>query len=34
LLGHDHIDSAARYIHLAPAHVRAAYDDACARRRG
>ena len=33
LLGHDHIDSSARYIHLAPVHVRAAYDDAVARRR-
>jgi site-specific recombinase XerD len=33
LLGHDHIDSSARYIHLAPVHVRAAYDDAIARRR-
>jgi site-specific recombinase XerD len=28
LMGHDHIDSSARYVHLAPAHVRAAYDDA------
>jgi site-specific recombinase XerD len=33
LLGHDHIDSSARYIHLAPVHVRAAYDEAIARRR-
>jgi site-specific recombinase XerD len=33
LLGHDHIDSSARYVHLAPIHVRAAYDDALARRR-
>lgn len=33
LMGHDHIDSAAAYIHLAPAHVRAAYDDARARQR-
>jgi site-specific recombinase XerD len=33
LLGHDHIDSSAAYIHLAPAHVRAAYDDAVRRRR-
>lgn len=33
LLGHDHIDSSARYIHLAPVHVRAAYDAAIARRR-
>src|SRR6266508_3152511 len=28
LMGHDHVDSAAAYIHLAPAHVRAAYDAA------
>ena len=33
LMGHDHIDSAAAYIHLAPSHVRAAYDDARARQR-
>jgi site-specific recombinase XerD len=33
LMGHDHIDSSARYVHLAPAHVRAAYDDARARQR-
>jgi site-specific recombinase XerD len=33
LLGHDRIDSSAAYIHLAPVHVRAAYDDAIARRR-
>lgn len=33
LMGHDHIDSAAAYIHLAPGHVRAAYDDARARQR-
>ena len=33
LMGHDHVDSAAAYIHLAPAHVRAAYDDARARQR-
>lgn len=33
LLGHDHVDSSARYIHLAPAHVRAAFDDARARQR-
>ncbi|MGB6580641.1 MAG: tyrosine-type recombinase/integrase, partial [Streptosporangiaceae bacterium] len=26
LMGHDHVDSSARYIHLAPAHVRAAFD--------
>ena len=28
LLGHEHIDSSIRYVHLAPAHVRAAYDAA------
>jgi integrase len=28
LMGHDHADSSAAYIHLAPAHVRAAYDAA------
>jgi site-specific recombinase XerD len=33
LMGHDHVDSSARYIHLAPAHVRAALDDARARQR-
>ena len=33
LMGHDHVDSAAAYIHLAPAHVRAAYDAARARQR-
>jgi len=33
LLGHDHVDSAAAYVHLAPAHVRAAYDAARARQR-
>lgn len=33
LMGHDHVDSAAAYVHLAPAHVRAAYDDARARQR-
>ncbi len=32
LMGHDHVDSSARYIHLAPAHVRAAFDDARARQ--
>ena len=31
LMGHDHVDSSAAYIHLAPAHVRAAYDAARAR---
>ena len=33
LMGHDHVDSAAAYIHLAPSHVRAAYDAARARQR-
>jgi site-specific recombinase XerD len=33
LMGHDHVDSAAAYIHLAPAHLRSAYDAACARQR-
>lgn len=33
LMGHDHVDSAAAYIHLSPTHVRRAYDDARARQR-
>ncbi len=33
LMGHDHVDSAAAYIHLAPTHIRAAYDAARARQR-
>lgn len=33
LLGHDHVDSSAAYIHLAPAHLRAAFDAARARQR-
>ena len=33
LLGHDHIDSSAAYIHLAPAHLRAAFDAARERQR-
>ena len=33
LMGHDHADSSATYIHLAPAHVRAAYDAARQRQR-
>jgi site-specific recombinase XerD len=33
LMGHDNVDSAAAYIHLAPSHVRAAYDAARARQR-
>lgn len=33
LMGHDHVDSSAAYIHLSPAHVRRAYDDARQRQR-
>ncbi len=33
LMGHDHVDSTAAYVHLAPAHVRAAYDAARSRQR-
>jgi site-specific recombinase XerD len=33
LMGHDHVDSSAAYIHLAPVHVRAAYDAARDRQR-
>jgi site-specific recombinase XerD len=33
LMGHDHVDSSAAYIHLSPAHVRAAYDVARDRQR-
>jgi integrase/recombinase XerC len=33
LMGHDHVDSAAAYIHLSPEHVRRAYDEARARQR-
>jgi len=33
LMGHEHVDSSAGYIHLAPAHLRAAYDAARARQR-
>jgi site-specific recombinase XerD len=32
LLGHDHVDSSLTYIHLAPAHVRAAFDAARAHQ--
>ena len=32
-MGHDHVDSAAAYIHLSPQHVRRAYDEARARQR-
>jgi integrase/recombinase XerC len=34
LMGHDHVDSAAAYVHLAPQHVRRAYDAARARQPG
>jgi site-specific recombinase XerD len=33
LMGHDHVDSSAAYIHLSPKHVRAAYDAARDRQR-
>jgi integrase/recombinase XerD len=33
LLGHAHLDTTARYIHLAPTHVKAEYDAARARQR-
>jgi site-specific recombinase XerD len=33
LMGHDHVDSAAAYLHLAPQHLRQAYDAARARER-
>lgn len=33
LMGHEHVDSSVVYIHLAPAHLRAAYDAARARQR-
>ena len=33
LLGHAHIDTTARYIHLAPAHVKAEFDAARERQR-
>lgn len=33
LLGHSHIDTTARYIHLAPTHVKAEFDAARARQR-
>jgi integrase/recombinase XerD len=34
LLGHAHIDTTARYIHLAPAHVKEEFDAARQRQRG
>lgn len=33
LLGHAHVDTTARYVHLAPTHVKAQYDAARARQR-
>jgi site-specific recombinase XerD len=33
LLGHDHVDSSAAYIHLAPTHIRKEFDAARARQR-
>jgi site-specific recombinase XerD len=33
LLGHAHADTSARYIHLAPAHVKAEFDAARDRMR-
>lgn len=33
LLGHAHIDTTARYVHVAPAHVKAEFDAARARQR-
>jgi integrase/recombinase XerC len=33
LMGHDHVDSSVAYIHLAPIHLRSAYDAARARQR-
>ena len=33
LLGHEHVDTSARYIHLAPARVKAEFDAARARIR-
>ena len=33
LLGHAHVETTARYIHLAPIHVKAEYDAARSRAR-
>ena len=33
LMGHDHVDSSVAYVHLAPTHLRAAYDAARDRQR-
>jgi site-specific recombinase XerC len=33
LLGHAHVDTTARYVHLAPAHVKSEFDAARDRAR-
>jgi site-specific recombinase XerD len=33
LLGHEHVDTSARYVHLAPVRVKAEFDAARARIR-
>lgn len=33
LMGHEHVDSSAAYVHLAPVHLRSAYDAARGRQR-
>ena len=33
LMGHDHVDSSVAYVHLAPVHLRSAYDAARNRQR-
>ena len=33
LLGHAHIDTTARYVHLSPVHVKAEFDAARSRQR-
>jgi len=33
LLGHAHVDTTARYIHLAPVHVKKEFDAARERQR-
>jgi site-specific recombinase XerD len=33
LMGHEHVDSSAAYIHLAPSFLREEFDAACARLR-
>jgi integrase len=32
LMGHEHVDAVAAYVHLAPTHVRAEFDAARARQ--